>query len=207
MPLAAALHSQDSPQRLPVHGDGDEIISRRDGRGATEAPPTEPAPPTGNRCPTEGLRHESQRAEATTAPPAAGGLTGTPQQVTERREERGVGRPFAGLAAAFATPPGRGQRADRRRRARGRLTGTFHESSGDKRGSGVTTAAAATSASTGTESEALRETLDIACEQRGFDRLALLRGAAGFRQTGEDHIDPSNEPCRVTLLRCRERDP
>src|SRR5437879_7713488 len=128
MPLAAALHSQDSTQRLPVHGDGDEIISRRDGRGATEAPPTEPAPSTGNRCPTEGLRHESQRAEATTAPPAASGLTGTPQQVTERREERGVGRPFAGLADAFATPPRSGQRADRRWGERGRLHCTVHGS-------------------------------------------------------------------------------
>src|SRR3989442_1465531 len=54
MPLAAALHSQDSTQRLPVHGDGDEIISRRDGRCATEA--TEPAPPaaTADRCATKG---------------------------------------------------------------------------------------------------------------------------------------------------------
>src|SRR5712691_7920390 len=131
MPLAAALHSQDSTQRLAVHGDGDEIISRRDGRCATEA--TEPAPPaaTADRCATEGLRHESQRAEATT--PAASRLTGTPQQVAERREERGVGRAFAGLAAAFAASPGCGQRAHRRRRARRRLTGTFDESSGGKR--------------------------------------------------------------------------
>src|SRR5437867_4748261 len=114
MPLAAALHSQDSTQRLAVHGDGDEIISRRDRRCATEAPPTEPAPPTANRCPTEGLRHESQRAAPTTA--ATGRLTGTPQQVAERREERSVGCALAGLAAAFATPPRRGQRAYRRRR-------------------------------------------------------------------------------------------
>src|SRR3989442_8768214 len=140
MPLAAALHSQDSTQRLPVHGDGDEIISRRDGRCATEA--TEPAPPaaTADRCATEGLRHESQRAAATTA--ATGRLTGTPQQVAERREERRVGCALAGLAAAFATPPRRGQRAYRRRRARGRLTGTFDESSAGQRRSSTPTATA-----------------------------------------------------------------
>src|SRR5216683_6476569 len=116
MPLATALHSQDSTQRLPVHGDGDEIISRRDRRCATAT--TEPAPPgAANRCPTECLRHESQRAAATAATAATTGrLTRTPQQGAERREERGVGRPFAGLAAAFAT--GSGKRANRRRRAR-----------------------------------------------------------------------------------------
>src|SRR5438093_5397251 len=84
MPRAAALHSQDSTQRLAVHGDGDEIISRRDRRCATEAPPTEPAPPTANRCPTEGPRHESQRAAPTTAPP--GRPTGPPHQVAGRPE-------------------------------------------------------------------------------------------------------------------------
>src|SRR5712664_1747109 len=183
MPLAAALHSQDSTQRLPVHGDGDEIISRRDRRCATAT--TEPAPPgAANRCPTECLRHESQRAAATAA--TTGRLTRTPQQGAERREERGVGRPFAGLAAAFAT--GSGERAQRRRCARGRLTGTFDESSGGKRRACATTTTAA--ATTGTESEALRETLHIAREQRGLDRLELLRVAAGFCQRVEHHVDP-----------------
>src|SRR5216683_399587 len=150
MPLATALHSQDSTQRLPVHGDGDEIISRRDRRCATAT--TEPAPPgAANRCPTECLRHESQRAAATAA--TTGRLTRTPQQGAERREERGVGRPFAGLAAAFAT--GSGKRANRRRRARSRLTGTFDESSCDKRRSRATTAPPAAASTTGTESEAL----------------------------------------------------
>src|SRR5258705_9800371 len=107
------------------------------------------------------------------------------------------------LTAAF-TPGGR-QCSTSRRGARRRLTGTVVEPAGRIEGrSAAPTAAAPTAAST--KPKALRQSLEIPGEQRGLDRLELLRVGPCFGERVEHDVDARDEPRAVPLLRRRERD-